>query len=252
MAAKALEIPNSLHDAVQQVAPLFKRLRASLSGTESGHYELEARIGLLSNNRFVPGINAECMRQIEGMLSSFSGWDRCTQGWINSHDYFYRVDGKQYRTSTTFEGGSISSTHMYKTMLEHQDLQHVPLHSTAVLGHLCQIPVVGDVRVSLAVELPVEDLPPLVMPYMLRFKQRRSFHIRGWRYDLTKTWQASSRKEMEAKQGQPPVCEVEIECEDPVGCLAKPYHTDEYMATSLLLKMMDLLTLRGLEPLQGR
>jgi hypothetical protein len=252
-ATKALEIPNSLHDAVMQLTPLIKRLRDALALHEEGQqYELEARMGLLGAGRFVPGINGECMRQIEAMLSSFTGWDRFTQGWVYSQDYFYRVEGKQYRTSTTFEHANISTAHMYKTVLEQQDLQHVPLHTTAVLGHLHKIPVVADVRVSLAVETPVTELPPLVTPYMLRFKQRRSFHVRGWRYDLTKTWQANSRKEMEAKQGQEPVCEVEIECEDPVGCLAKPYHTDEYMATSLLLKMLDLLTLRGLHPLKGR
>ena len=249
---KALEIPNALHAAVQSVAPLFGRMRKALAEGENGQYELEARVGLLSADRFVPGINAECMRQIEAMLSSFTGWDRCTQGWVYTHDYFYRVDGKQYRTSTTFGGASISTVHMYKTVLEQQDLQHVPLHSTAVLGHLCKVPVVADVRISLAVESPVAELPSLVTPFMLRFKQRRSFHIRGWRYDLTKTWQASSRKEMEAKQAQEPVCEVEVECEDPASCLAKPYHTDEYMATSLLLKMLDVLTLRGLEPSQRR
>jgi hypothetical protein len=246
-----LEVPNALHDAVQELQPMMQRLRSSLQ-RDGETYELEARMGLLGDTSFVPGINSECMRQIEAMLTSYDGWDRVTQGWVYSQDYFYRVDGKQFRTSTTFDHANVASTHMYKTVLEQRDLRHVPLHSSAVLAHLHKIPVVADVRVSLAMESPVAELPQLVKPYMLRFKQRRSFHVRGWRYDLTKTWQASSRKEMEAKQQQPPVCEVEVECEDPVGCFAKPYHTDEYMATSLLLKMLDMLTLQGLQPLQGR
>jgi hypothetical protein len=83
---------------------------------------------------------------------------------------------------------------------------------------------------------------------MLRFKQRRSFEVRGWRFDLTKTWQAANREEMEQKQTHDPVCEFEIECVDPMHCLQKPYHTDEYVATSLLLKALDFMTVKGLEP----
>ena len=247
--SQILEVPNGLHDAVQDLLPMMQRLRKSLA-TDGEHYELEARMGLLSATHFVPGINHECMRQIEAMLNSYDGWDKCTQGWVYSQDYFYRVDGKQYRTSTTFDHANVETTHIYKTVLEQKDLHHVPLHSAAVLTHLHKIPVVADVRVSLSLESPAADLPQLVKPYMLRFKQRRSFHVRGWRYDLTKTWQAATRQEMEAKQEQQPVCEVEIECADPVGCLSKPYHTNEYMATSLLLKMLDLLTLQGFTPLQ--
>ena len=245
-----LEIPNAIHDAVMRVAPLVARMRAGLDEHADHHYELEVRLGMWQHKRFVPGINADSLRQIENMLSSFSEWERFSHGWVHSQDYFYEIKGQQYRTSTTFptDGSRATCVHVFKTMLDHVELQGSALHSDEVLAHVHKVPIVCDLRVGLSTEkeIAARELPPLVTPHLLRFKQRRSFETRGWRFDLTKTWQAKTREEMEQKQAHDPVCEFEIECLNPRAYLSEPFHTDEYVATSILLKALDFVTIKDL------
>ena len=219
-------------------------------------YELEARFGLYQEEtrHFVPGINFENMRQIENMLLSFDGWDAVSEGWVYTQDYFYRVDGKQYRTSVLYNTGATPTitqrVHMFKSVVDKIDLKSVPMKSIDILEHMRKTPLVCDIKVGLASEkiLKEKDVPHLVDPHLLRFKQRRWFEIRGWRYDLTKTWQAATREEMEKQQLHDPVCEFEIECSNVEQLLCKPYHSNEYIATSLLLKALDFMTVEGLTP----
>ena len=55
---------------------------------------------------------------------------------------------------------------------------------------------------------------------------------------------------MEKQQMHDPVCEFEIECSNVENLLSKPYHSNEYISTSLLLKALDFMTVEGLERVQ--
>ena len=257
-----LEIPNNLHAAVVACAELIRKLRALVEERADAEqmYELEARFGLYQEEtrHFVPGINFDNMQQIENMLLSFDGWDAVSEGWVYTQDYFYRVDGKQYRTSVTFNTGPnptiAQRVHVFKAVVDKLELKSVPMHSQTILGHMHKTPLQCDIKVALASErvLLDKEVPHLAEPHLLRFKQRRWFEIRGWRYDLTKTWQATSREEMEKQQLHDPICEFEIECSNVEDVLARPYHSNEYVATSLLLKALDFMTVQGLEPPRRR
>ena len=257
-----LEIPNSIHAAVTQVVPIIRRLRGLVEKTSDTDqdYELEVRFGSSQRTHagaprtFVPGINYTSMRQIENMLSSFDKWDAVSQGWVYTQDYFYLVDGKQYRTSVLYKTGAQPEVkpcaHVFKSVLSKLDLQSVPMHSTEILDKVKRSPLICDIRVGLSSEKKVsKDIPHLVNPHLLRFKQRRWFEYNGWRYDLTKAWQAKTREEMEKQQMHEPVCEFEIECCRAKDMICRPYHNDEYIATSLLLKALDFLTVQGVTPL---
>lgn len=252
-----LEIPNGIHSAVVACAGLIRKLRALVEErTDTDQmYELEARFGLYQpeTRHFVPGINFENMSQMEKMLLSFDGWDNVSEGWVYTQDYFYCVEGKQYRTSVLYNTGASPTitqrVHIFKSVIDKIDLKSTPMKSKAILEQMHKAPLVCDIKVGLSSEkiLQEKDIPALVEPHLLRFKQRRWFEIRGWRYDLTKTWQAKTRAEMERQQMHDPVCEFEIECSNIEALLCKPYHSDEYIATSLLLKALDFMTVEGLE-----
>ena len=255
-----LEIPHSIHDSVMEVVPLIRKLRTLVEETQDTDqdYELELRFGSIQGvdsgaRTFVPGINNTSMRQIESMLTSFDGWDSVSAGWVYTQDYFYLVDGKQYRTSVLYKTGSDPEVkpcaHVFKSMIRKVDLQSVPMHRTEILEKIQRSSLICDLRVGLSSEKKVKDeIPHLVNPHLLRFKQRRWFQYKGWRYDLTKAWQAKTREEMEKRQMHEPVCEFEIECCQPREMICRPYHNDEYIATSMLLKAMDFLTVRGITP----
>ena len=255
-----LEIPNGIHDSVMQVVPLIRKLRTLVEQTqdEDQYYELELRYGSIQRTHdetrtFVPGINSTSMRQIESMLTSFDGWDSVSQGWVYTQDYFYIVEGKQYRTSVLYQTGANPeikpSAHVFKSIISKVDLQSVPMHRTEILEKINRPSLICDLRVGLSSEKRVkDDIPHLVNPHLLRFKQRRWFQYKGWRYDLTKAWQAKTRDEMEQQQMHDPVCEFEIECCNPRELICRPYHNDEYIATSLLLKAMDFLTVQAVTP----
>mgnify|MGYP002882646769 CR=1 FL=1 len=253
-----LEIPNNLHAAVVACAELIRKLRMLVEEKTDADqmYELEARFGLYQEEtrHFVPGINFENMRQIENMLLSFDGWDAVSEGWVYTQDYFYRVDGKQYRTSVLYNTGAAPTitrrVHLFKSVVDKLDLKSVAMKSNEILEHMRKTPLVCDLKVALASEriLQDKDVPHLAEPHLLRFKQRRWFEIRGWRYDLTKTWQATTREDMEKQQLHDPICEFEIECSNVEDVLRRPYHSNEYIATSLLLKALDFMTVQGLAP----
>jgi hypothetical protein len=94
------------------------------------------------------------------------------------------------------------------------------------------------IRSSLSQEMtPVATMvPDVVDHYTYRKKIRKDFKTPHWCYSLS--------------QVQYPKCttthyEVEIECTDPRTYLEKDYHTDEYVALSLLMKMMQLLDMNS-------
>jgi hypothetical protein len=105
---------------------------------------------------------------------------------------------------------------------------------------------VPDVRVSFSheIDLKPSEIPAVVNPTFVRIKQRRSFRYKTWRYDLTRTWDANSLAEASQKQarGDPPVYEVELELVDPESYIASdPDISPVYIATSMLLKLLDLV-----------
>ena len=105
---------------------------------------------------------------------------------------------------------------------------------------------VPDVRVGFAheIDLDPDEIPSVVDPIFVRIKQRKSFMYKSWRYDLTRAWEGKTLAEASQKQSQgiPPVYEVELELLDPdLYINNNPDITAVYIATSLLLKLYDMI-----------
>lgn len=234
-----LEIPKSIHECVMALAPHIKTMRTLAFQSNHDmtvHYELEARFGRCDDkSRFVPDVGGSMGKQIEQMLLSFEQWDSVSDGWIESHDYFYTHQGQRIRTSVTFNGGKMSQHHVLKSTIAKLTMGFDTVLENSQPVHI---------RAIVAQEQHIQPkmVPDIVQPEYVRIKQRRSFRRGCWSFDLTRTWQGKDRQEAEVHQdNQEPCYEFEVECCNPRVYFQEKFHTDEYIATSLIMKMKDFL-----------
>jgi len=229
-------IPEHLADVVEPVTQLIHQLRElTITCLDANvEFELEARMGTFDTARgcWINGVSKTFWEQVLQMFVECDHWTEVADTeWKHNHDYFYTLpDGRAVRSSTTLESGPIFDIqHLIKRRHGLVDL-HVPGSDTY------------DIRIALSSEttLSSHELPETVMPTRVRIKQRMSFVFRCWKFDLTKVWSGDSRLSAEtAQRSGTPDYEIELECSSPMEYLqARP---DEYVATSLLLKMCDLL-----------
>lgn len=244
-----LEIPHCLHVAVLAIAKQVKLLRKLTQQSKHDakmHFELEARLGTFSGSTFTPGVNYETLDHIQRMLESYEDWDSVTPQWVEMHDYFYpspaiAEDDGNIRSTVRFHPPessrkSIDIEHLLKKRLSKLDLGYQG-EGTESAYHM---------RFTLAQEVTIDkdDVPDIVKPKFIRIKHRREFTKGCWRFDLTKTWSGATRIEAENQQmNQEPRYEVEVECIDPKQYLSQDYHTDQYVATSILVKLLDFVVL---------
>ena len=98
------------------------------------------------------------------------------------------------------------------------------------------------VRISLKEEKVVEPSASCVQTDFVRIKQRRRFTtVDGiWAFDFSVSWSGTTKTEAERKQANnDPIFEIECELINPTEALA--IYDDSRIATSLLLKMQQLL-----------
>lgn len=255
--------------AAGAVGPLITDLRGMCRTVSPDHtIELEARLGRIQMHRnrsprFSPGVSNDYMHKILQMMGTFPEWYR-VDDWVHEQDFIYPNDhGDSVRSRVIFDkhGQSMKVEHVKKRRRQVQDLKNT-MHAQEDDGMYRNA---WDVRISLSTEEPVqiEDLPPTIHPSFVRVKNRKSFWYRPstfeeavWRFDLTVAWEGETKSEAEQKQRMEPG-RFEIECEmvDPAAYLSAESHDDLYVATSLLLKIRDLLGREGmyvLEPFQTR
>ena len=240
-----LEIPHCLHMTVLAIAKQVKLLRKLTQQSKHDakmHFELEARLGTYSGNSFTPGVNYETLEHIQRMLESYDNWDSMSPQWVEMHDYFY--------PSPTIEGGNIRSTVQFQpdSARKSIDIVHLLKKRLSKLDVAYQgegTESAYNMRFTLAQEVTIDkdDVPDIVKPRFIRIKKRREFSKGCWRFDLTKTWSGATRIEAEQKMNSEPIYEVEVECIDPKSYLSQDYHTDQYVATSILVKLLDFVML---------
>ena len=198
--------------------------------------ELEARFGVVGENRrFVSGVSrAEIDRIIDMMQASshVSG----DQEWTEEQDFFFTLNGTQYRTRVTYDSDAmkVGARTIEKKNVASRDVQI--FRSDASRHHL-------DMRVSLKLETPVLRLQPCVNTDMVRIKQRRRFvtSCGRWAFDFSIIWSGTNKTAAETAQATcDPTFEIECELIDAAQMLAT--QDDARIASSLLLKMQDLLS----------
>ena len=245
-------LPSSLSEqAVHRVEALVNVMRGKIAqiprnGKGNGpgaELELEARMGIFSSvdGRFKPGVAPEEMDHIIKLLESCAEWTS-TDDWQESVVYYYTLpDGRSVRTTTTTTSAATRPT----TTTSSSTCVHVQKMAVAnpVLLHTSPFKATGSqhVRISAGAEVLVseQDLPASILPTHVRIRQRKSFTRGNWRYDLTRVWEGNSYSAVEATQATTsPIHEVELECTG-ITDMFKDL-TDVYIATSLLLKVLDL------------
>jgi len=224
MISNDLIIPHPLTTAVGAVTPLVAQFR------ELGHAELEVRLGRAdpTTGEWMVGLTEPTFTEILTMFLKYAGWDNVT-AWSDSHDYMYTVNSATIRTSVKLDT-SMQISHIIKQRIDTVELR---------------LRNFGRARVALMTETPVcaKMLPETVTPHLVRLKKRRSFTRGPWRFDLTRVWSGATRSGAEMMQsGGECTYEVEVEFVPEPEYWDEPKHTFTYIATSLLMKMVDVLS----------
>ena len=217
-----------LGETVQPCAELVAYLRESLSESDGACCELEARLGRVQDHRFCTGVTRQSMDAIIEMMqeSSFVVGD---DEWVEYQDFLYTIDNTPHRTRVSYSADDMQATPA--TIVKR------PVHKVDILtgGEF-------DIRVAVKREITVPDPETCVATDRVRIKQHRRFKTRcgTWCFDFSLVWSGRTKTEAERKQcSSDPEFEIECELLKPTRYLA--LHDDAYVATSLLLKMCDLV-----------
>lgn len=217
-------VPQPLALAVSAVTPLVSRY------LDLCHGELDVRLGSTdSSGGWVTGVSESMFNEILTMFLKYDGWDEASDRWEDIHDYMYSVGDASVRTTVQLDT-SLQLSHIIK--------HRVGMVELKMRNH-------GRARVALKTETSVcaKTLPETVTPSMVRIKKRRSFTRGPWRFDLTRVWRGASRSLAEEAQSRGEcVYEVEVEFVPDADYWDDVKHSHTYVATSLLMKMVDVLS----------
>lgn len=223
----------SLEQAIQATAPIVATLR------EHPTFELEARFGGLAagGNKFCTGVSRAMIDSVIEMMGSSS--HMTAEGdWDEEQDFLFSTDSAQLRTRVSYCSETMS---VRTATIEKRQAGKATFWIAEDSGG-------GDksgpnaIRVSLKEERPVANVPACVTSNLVRIKQRRRFTTadRVWAFDFSITWSGANKTEAERNQAErEPMFEIECELINPAQTLA--LYDDAHIATSLLLKMQQLL-----------
>lgn len=220
------------------VAALVEQFRTAWEGGGGDALELEVRLGVHAGSRFTPGINPLCFKDAERSLDQCAFWAH-VQGWREEVDVFL-PNGVRQRVSEGVDGATRHS--VAKTRLASETL--LCTGPRASIGHDCGL----DARVTLNREQPVRvhELVPC-QPTHVRVKQRKTYDMAHWRWDLTRVWEGATRLDVErAQRTEAPRYEVELELLNADALLRA--HSSAYIAESLLLKLGGLVRIIAKDP----
>ena len=233
MAAKYQNKYPHIADCIQKTAEVVKILR------ENPNCELEARFGVIGE-KFKPGVDRTVMDELIEILQ-YSSYIVGDDEWKEEKDVYFESNGKNLRTRVRYDSSSMivmTETTEKKMMCRPVDFKHVSN----------QMPNISEqsIRISLKTENEVSNPPNSVNPYLVRIKQTRRFVTENkcWAFDFSMVWSGKNKSEAEYSQMTDDAL-LEIECEliNPQKMLNEK--NDTYIATSLLLKMYDLLPLNS-------
>lgn len=217
--------------AIDPVATMVAKAR------EDPTLELEGRLGSIdaSTGRFVAGVSRAQIDRIIEMMQN-SSHVRGDDEWVEEQDFFFRVENTNCRTRVRYDSQemSVKTNTIEKIVIDTHDIAIVPCDDTRERV---------DLRVSLKQERPVFQLQSCVNTTLVRIKQRRRFTTLDgkWAFDFSMLWSGTSKTEAETRQASlDPLFEVECELID-VERAVSIQQDDARIATSLLLKMCDLL-----------
>ena len=186
-----------------------------------------------------------CREDIDAIGVSLENciWEK-TSSYNEHHDYFYDIqDIGQVRHRVSFDKNTLN---VEGVIVQKKKLWTVDCQK-------CQVNLTGDanlvsIRMAVSEEKPVDFslAPKIVKPNFVRITQRKSFWSKGWRFDLTITWDAETREEAEDKQRNgSPNFEFELEIDN--WDAFNDQHC-VHIAASALLKLSDMFSNCVFEP----
>jgi hypothetical protein len=196
--------------------------------------ELEMRLGQRSDT-FHSGVPRTVFEQLERDLVDSP--DLVAEPhYTELVDYFYTLPrGRNVRTRVQYDSARM---HVDTAHVEKCSIQSFVASVSNEPGDTC--------RVEVSSETPVESPPQSTLINYVRVKQRRAFvdrrvHGDVWRYELSRTWSATTRDAVEYNQHNSEPC-YEIECElvDASGTYMRE-RDDDHVSESLHMKILMLL-----------
>lgn len=212
MALTQINIPRPLTVAVNEFLPLVKRFRELESA------KLVIRLADIET-RFDEVLDA---------MNSYTGWGDVGE-WEDVHEYAYMVGCDSVRTYVHISN-TVSVTHMTTDRLETLELK--------LMNY-------GRARASVQVDTVVDsaDIPETVTPSMARVRKRKTFSKSPWRFVVSKMWKGATRSLAEKAQcAGDTLYNIEIEFMPDASYWDMPRHTSTYVATSMLMKMVDIVS----------
>lgn len=218
------EISSTSLTKTMEIYTQAREKQISFRSRSSGHVEIEFRLGVLENSRFVPGVSQLAFQDLLDKLDAYTEWDSVSPWRRISDFFFYDDDGQQIRSSREM-GDDIKISHSHKT--------HVKQHVVAIQN--CER-VCTALRVSLCLEVPVQGgMPAVVQPEQVRVKHRKSYRKGLWLFDMSRVWTGVNIGTMDMS-GDAALFEVEIER------MPGPINGDiTFQALDALLKIVGLL-----------
>ena len=216
-------VPLELETAVNAILPLVARFKQHHA---EGH-ALQVRFGLVdSDGAWKHGVSASFFSATLQLLRHFKGWSSVEEPQY-MHTYVYSAGDARVCT-TLHIGTPCSVTHVKRSTVG----QRMIKLSEASF----------QLRLSLKTEDEVDaaSLPVIVTPEFVKLCERTTFSLEHWRFHFSRTWSGRSRSEAEQRHmNDETQYEIEVEF-----CGTKAYLmtlTDEYMATSALMKACSVL-----------
>lgn len=228
-------IPFQLANVIEPTMSIVAHFRelVLLYADQTTQIKLKAQFGNYGlSGTWSNGVTVTDWKHVLQMFTGCVHWTEPNEpDWKHMHDYFYELpDKRKVHTTSSFET-------MGDLIL---DVQHYT--QTNVDELTIAAPNSSNIRLVLSNETTVTatELPEIVMPSKMCIRMRRSFVYKFWRFDLTKRWVGASRLLAErAQQLDVAKYEIELECISPLEYLR--ITPNNYIATSLLLKINDLL-----------
>lgn len=178
------------------------------------HVEVEVRLGRVNGKRFNSGVNKSIFSKISNGLQSYTNWDKtefCRSTVLN----FDKIDNT-IRCISEIKDGETSVRYISK--------QKVCILDFTSVSTCC------DIRMCVSLEIPVTARPRLDDATRRVVRDRISYTLGKWRYDLTTVTDIQGQEEYQ----------VEIELVDPVN-EQLTNRNSQRISEDLRVSILDLL-----------
>ena len=232
--SRPANVTPELVDRVKGITGQVREYLNSQNRRSNASVELEVRLGhLAENGNFVANVGNAAWSRIKKAIDASPIWGSTLQE-RETLDFFYGP----IRSSRSISRDG-------KIVLEHRQKSRVSACTFSV-DHAPDLLTGARVAFSTETTIVEDDLPEIVQTTdLVRIKHRSTYQWKNWTFDLTKAWSAQNYPKAVAlrddKDTDHASYEVEIELGDPAQYYEKQFHTDEYVAVSLLMKVLGLL-----------